>query len=426
MQKVFLLIYTLFYLIALLFLFPKEYFKRPKEIRTRWIKEKLGFFKHTLSKTSQSSFKHKIWIHAVSVGEVIALTKLIKKLAQKYEIILSTITDTGQKVALQKFSRYEIKIIYLPFDTPCAIKRTLKFFNPKAVILTETELWPNLIFFTSKKIPLILINGRLSEGSFKGYSKIKFFIKPLLKKFSLICAQEEIYKKRFIKLGANKKKLYITGNMKFDIELKNIAFTWENFIPRPIILAGSTHKPEEELILNAFLNLSINGTLILAPRHPERFEEVETLIKTKIADSNEKFFFYKLTEIPSTLSTEASACIVLVDKIGILGSLYRICDIAVIGGSFIPHGGQNPLEPAYWKKPIICGPYMHNFPFIQEFLKEGACIMVDQYHLQDSIKNLIEEPKKRFTLAEKAHKILSKNSGATEKTLKLLREFIGS
>lgn len=425
MQTVFLLIYTFFYLIALLFLFPKEYLKRPKEIRNRWIREKLGFFRHTLSKTSQSSSKPKIWIHAVSVGEVIALSKLIKKLSQKYEIILSTITDTGQKVALQKFSGYEIKVIYLPFDTPCAIRRTLKFFNPKAVILTETELWPNLIFFTSKKIPLVLVNGRLSEGSFKGYSKIKFFIKPLLKKFSLICAQEEIYKKRFIKLGADKKKVYITGNMKFDIELKTITFIWENSIPRPVILAGSTHKPEEEIILKAFLNLSINGTLILAPRHPERFEEVETLIKTKIAESKGNFFFSKLTEMPSTLNAESSY-IVLANKMGILGSLYRICDLAIIGGSFIPHGGQNPLEPAYWKKPIICGPHMHNFPFIQEFLKEGACLMVDQSHLQDSIKKLIEEPQKRLILAEKAHKILSKNSGATEKTLKLLRELISN
>lgn len=424
MQKVFLLIYTIFYLIALLFLFPKEYLKRPKEIRARWIREKLGFFKHTLSKTSQSSSKPKIWIHAVSVGEVIVLTKLIKKLSQKYEIILSTITDTGQKVALQKFSGYEIKVIYLPFDTPCAIKRTLKFFNPKAVILTETELWPNLIFFTSKKIPLILVNGRLSEGSFKGYSKIKIFIKPLLKKFSLICAQEELYKKRFIKLGADKKKVYITGNMKFDIELKNITFTWENSIPRPVILAGSTHKPEEELILEAFIDLSISGTLILAPRHPERFEEVETLIKTKIAESKGNLFFYKLTEIPLTLNKVSSAYIVLVNKMGILGSLYRICDIAIIGGSFIPHGGQNPLEPAYWKKPIICGPHMHNFPFIQEFLEEEACLMVDQHHLKDSIKKLIEEPQKSLILAEKAHKILSKNSGATEKTLKLLRDLI--
>lgn len=424
MQAAFLLIYTFLYIVALIFLIPKKYLKRPANIRKRWIMEKLGFFKESFSQSSNFGIQPKIWIHAVSVGEIIAVSGLIKRLAQDYEIILSTITDTGQKIAFQRFKDYPVKVIYLPFDIPCAINRTLRFFKPSILILTETELWPNLIFLSSKKIPVILVNGRLSEKSFKGYRKLKFFFNHLLKKLSLLCVQEDSYKERFINIGAEDRKIYVTGNMKFDIELKETSFIWESSIIRPVILAGSTHKPEEEIILDAFLNLDINGTLILTPRHPERFSEVESIIKTKIAESNREILFLKLSEITSAFSLQPKTLILLVDQMGILDSLYRVCDLAIIGGSFIPHGGQNPLEPAYWKKPIVCGPYMYNFPFIEEFIKEKACRMVDSINLQNSIKELLEKPEIMASMGAKAYEILSKKAGATEKTLKQLKKLI--
>lgn len=413
MQAAF-LIYRFLYLIALFFLLPFEYFKRPSSLRKRWIREKFGFF--SLPKIDKKS----LWIHAVSVGEVVAVSKLIRELSSRYEIILSTITDTGQKVAQDRFKDYNVKIVYMPFDIPCAIKRTLKHFNPVAVVLTETELWPNLIRLASKNIPVILVNGRISDRSYKGYSKIKFFMKPLLKKLSLICVQEEEYKEKFITLGADKEKIHITGNMKFDIELKKIKFPWESAIQRPVILAGSTHAPEEEIILDAFLTLNINSTLIIAPRHPERFEEVETLIKRKIAESDRESSFSKLTEMTQAFSLYSSVCIILVDLMGILGCLYRLCDIAIVGGSFIPHGGQNPLEPAYWSKPIICGPYMDNFPFIEEFLRQKACIMIDKDSLPMAIKELIENSELRQSMGNKAYQLFLSKSGATEKTIKLI------
>ncbi len=419
MFRFILLIYTFLYSIFIIFLLPQEYLKRPKELRNRWLREKFGFFSK-----KNSNPKPKIWFHAVSVGEVIAVSSLIKKLSQEYEILLSTITDTGQKVAAQRFKDFSVTIIYLPFDIPSVIERTIKTFNPKALILTETELWPNLIWIASKKFPVILINGRLSDKSFAGYKKLKFFMEPIIRKLTLICIQNESYRYRFIKLGAHEEKLYVTGNLKFDIELEKMNFEWENDIPKPVILAGSTHYPEEEMILEVFLNLKLKGTLLIAPRHPERFEEVRILIEKKLSTMKRKISLFKLSEFCSKLKDDNEANIILVDKIGILGSLYRICDIAIIGGSFIPHGGQNPLEPAYWKKPIICGPHMNNFPFIEEFAKEKACLIIDKASFPEIMKKLISDSEFSQNLGRKAHEILQRNRGAAEKTLELLNNLI--
>ncbi|MGB9822200.1 3-deoxy-D-manno-octulosonic acid transferase [Thermodesulfovibrio sp.] len=404
-----------------MFLLPFEYFKRPVSLRKRWIREKFGFFKKN---DKIEALKPKILIHAVSVGEVVAVSRMIKELSSKYEIILSTITDTGQKIAQDRFKNHNVKVIYIPFDIPFAINKTLRHFKPVALILTETELWPNLIRISSKKIPVILVNGRMSDKSFNGYSKIKFFIKSLLKRLTLLCVQEERYKERFLNIGAEEQKIHVTGNMKFDIELREIHFPWENAIEQPVILAGSTHEPEEEIILDAFLKLNITGTLIIAPRHPERFEVVETLIKRKIAESSKEISFSKLSEMPSVFSVKPLAYVVLVDQMGILGSLYRICDIAIIGGSFIAHGGQNPLEPAYWRKPIVCGPFMHNFPFIEEFLNHKACIMIDKASLPEILKELAENSELRQTIGNRAYQLFLNKSGATEKTLRLIEKVI--
>lgn len=414
MQKSF--FYTLIYLLALIVVLPKEYFKRPKTLRKRWIKEKFGFFDCQLL-----SPKPRIWIHAVSVGEVLAVTNFVKKLSENFNIILSTITDTGQKIAQERFKNLPVNVIYLPFDIPSAIKRALRVFSPVALILTETEIWPNLIKYASEKIPVFLVNGRVSEKSFKGYKKVRFFIKDILKSVKLFFVQDEEYKRRLIYLGVSEEKIYVTGNMKFDLKIEKKEFPWEDSIPRPVFLAGSTHEPEEELILDAFLRLDIPSTLIVAPRHPERFNEVEELIKERIRNEKD-IFFSKIDDLTNNSKQKDLKVIILVDKIGILASLYRVCDLAIVGGSFIPHGGQNPLEPAYWRKPIVCGPYMYNFPFIEEFVKQGACFMVDEKALFNTIKELIENTERRNNAAETAYRIILKNAGATDKTINLIMQ----
>jgi len=411
-------LYTFLYYLINGFFLPKEFFKRPSQLRKKWLKDKLALF----TKTDFISQRKVVWIHAVSVGEVIAISSLIKSLAKEYDILLSTITDTGNQVASQRFKDLPVKIIYLPLDCPFAIKRTLRTFNPSALLIAETEIWPNLILTSSKKIPVFLINARISDKSFRRYKKIKFFLKPILSSFSLIAVQDEKYKNRFKDLGAPEDKIVVTGNTKFDIEIPYISFLWENLVPRPIIVAGSTHFPEEKLITETFLKIPISSSLFIVPRHPERYKEVERIINSMIDEKNE-IGFYKLSELPLDMRSYFKI-IILVDQMGILGSLYRIADIAIIGGSFIPHGGQNPLEAIYWKKPVIFGPSMENFPFIEEFLERGACLQTEKEELKDLLEDLLKNPDKRIELGEKAYQILKQKTGATEKILSLLKSYL--
>ncbi len=410
--------YTILYYTIASLILPKEYFKRPKELRNRWLKEKLAIF----PKFQFPEKRKVIWIHAVSVGEVIAISRLVKKLASKYNILLSTITDTGQKVALQKFKDLPVKVIYLPLDCPFAIKRTLKAFNPKSLIIAETEIWPNLICTASKYVPVFLINARLSERSFKNYKKIKFFIKPILNRLTCIAVQEEEYKERFKKLGVAEEKLVVTGNTKFDIEIKELFFPWEGNLIKPVIIAGSTHFPEEELLVKTFVKLESPGTFLVVPRHPERFDEVENTIK-EVINGKSEIGFYRVTQLNSEKVSfkDFKKLIILVDKIGILASLYRICDIAIIGGSFIPHGGQNPLEAIYWKKPVLFGPSMENFPFVKEFLEKKACLQTDKNSLITDLQFLIKNERLRKELGERAYHLFSEKRGATEKILDILK-----
>jgi len=407
------LIYTLLYYGAASTLMPFEFFKRKKGLKKKWLTHKLGIFKKFKSN------RPIIWIHSVSVGETIAVSPLIKVLSKDYQVLISTITDTGFEVAKSRFKDLGVEVIYLPLDCPFAIKRLLKAFSPKALLITETEIWPNLVWETSKFCPVFLINGRLSEKSFKNYKKVKFFVEKVLKSFTAILVQNEIYAKRFSLLGAPKDKIFVVGNLKFDIEIPELEFPWSQNLPSPIVIAGSTHSPEEELILSAFLSLEDSGSLILAPRHPQRFSEVESIV----LKTGSKLV--KLSELEKSKDFKFnSPVVVLVDKIGILSSLYRIADVVIIGGSFIPHGGQNPLEAIYWKKPVIFGPYMDNFPFVKDFLEKKACIQTDSKNLKKVLSTLIRDEKLRIELGEKAFEVFSQMRGSLNKTLTILKDYL--
>lgn len=414
-------VYTfIYYLIAGLIL-PREFLKRPRNLRLKWLRDKFAIFKQKVTHSSRSF----IWVHCVSVGEVIALSTLIKKLSKNYNILLSTITDTGQKVAKDRFKGLPVETIYLPLDCPFAIKRTLKAFNPKALIIAETEIWPNLIHTAAKKIPVFLVNARLSEKSFKNYQKVKFFFKKVLDKLTLVVVQDKIYQEKFKALGVKEEKIVVTGNTKFDLEIPYVEFFWEGWVKKPVVIAGSTHHPEEEIITKAFLSAVNQGTLLIVPRHPERFDEVFSRLNLML-DNLEDVKLYRLSALSKEFSDlkEVKRCVLLIDQIGILGSLYRIGDLAIIGGSFIPHGGQNPLEAFYWKKPVIFGPSMENFPFIQEFLEKKACIQTKPENLSETLHHLLKNPEKLKALSEKAYQIYLSKTGATEKILNLLERYL--
>ena len=434
------LMYSLIYLIALVFILPFEYLKRPKELRRRWIKERFGFLdiQHGIRDKKQQV----IWIHAVSVGEVIAAASLINKLKQRYpaaEIIISTVTDTGRRVATERAGDFA-KIIYMPFDLPFTIKNTVRHISPSVFIIMETELWPNTIRILSINVPILLMNGRISERSFNGYRKLSFFIKDVLKGISIFCMQNEIYAAKIKALGAEPEKVMAIGSFKFDTMPSLPVPEWTGMLHGPVIIAGSTHKTEEDLIIDTYVKLKSDFpqlNLIVAPRHPERFKEVEELMKKKGLKYLKRSEFLKhktqtvdgsrLTVDGSRFTVHGSrftGVIIILDVIGELASVYGACDVAIMGGTFIKHGGQNPLEPAYWSKAIVCGPHMENFPFIDEFYRNGGALKVDSANLYQSLKGLLSSPEKMASIGSAANRLCGKRTGAIERAMEVIGKYV--
>jgi 3-deoxy-D-manno-octulosonic-acid transferase len=415
------LLYSVLYIIALILILPFEYFRRPVEIRRRWIREKCGFFNSSFI-LNPSSF---IWVHAVSVGEVMAVLPLLRKLRTTYpakNIILSTITDTGQKVAREK-SPEGTKILYLPFDIPFILKSVIRRSRPELLIIIETELWPNLLrVFKENDIPVILLNGRISEKSFHGYRKLSFFMRDVLSSVDSFGMQNEEYAERLRSLAADSRKIHITGSFKFDADPPIQAPAWVSSIGGPVIVAGSTHEGEEELMISAYTDLKKDFpgiNLIIAPRHPERFRRVEDMLGRLGAQ------FLKRTELAEQRQTNSiHGTIILLDSVGELPAVYGIASIAIIGKSFIGHGGQNPLEPAYWGIPVICGPNMENFPVIRDFYHAGGAIQVSEEQLSAVLRELLLFPEKAKRIGLNARNIYLKNAGAVERAMKIIQQHI--
>lgn len=417
------LIYSFLYSIALFFILPFQYKKRPKDLRQRWLREKFGTFNFSLS-TFNSSL---IWIHAVSVGEVIASLPLLQKLKDRYpsvSLVLSTITDTGQRVALEKVPD-RAKVIYLPFDLSFILERTLKNIQPNLFITIETELWPNLLMTLKKrKIPAVVMNGRISEDSFKGYKKIKFFMQSIIGCVDLFCMQDAVYAERIKELGAPEDKVRVLGSFKFDTAPSLNIPEWTKLFSHPVVIAGSTHRGEEDLIVSSYIELKKDFpdlTLIIAPRHPERFKEVEELVKKKGLEYVKRS---GIEEQETRDKGQRKGVVVILDAVGELALVYGVSDVAVIGGSFIEHGGQNLLEPAFWGKPIICGPHMENFPFAKEFYEKGAAIETDSSSLCEKLKELLQSQEKRKAMGDKAKELYNEKAGAVEKAMKEIERFL--
>jgi len=476
-------LYSLLYCLVLLVLLPVHYLKRPKELRKRWLREKFGFINpfsgapkshhppfdpsvSPLSKGgieggygSESTCTNRtkggiIWIHAVSVGEVMASLPLLKRLREKYpskRIILSTITDTGQEVG-KNGAPQGTSVVYLPFDIPFVLKTVLKRVKPEILITIETELWPNIFrVFKDRGIPIVLMNGRISGSSFKGYKKISFFMKRVLSNVSLFCMQSHLDAERIGGLGVDRERIKVLGNFKFDTKPPSAIPAWAERIVGPVVVAGSTHAGEEELMISVYreLNKEFHDlNLIVAPRHPERFKEVEDLLRSKGMSFVKRSTFGIQYSAPSpspryesiptsplegegrgggetpTPESLLSGTIILFDTVGELSAVYGISDIAVIGKSFKGYGGQNPLEPAYWGKAIVCGPHMENFPFIQDFYGQGAAIEVNEKSLYPTLRELLFSSEKAKKMGEKAKELYTKNTGAVDRAMEVISQYI--
>jgi len=415
-------IYTLIYSLAIIFLLPFEYFKRPGDLRKKWLREKLGLFDSSLI-THHSSL---IWVHAVSVGEVAAASPLLKTIRERYpskEIVLSTITDTGRKVAMER-APGGTHIVYLPFDIPLVLNPVVKKLRPEVLIVIETELWPNMFrVFRENEIPVILMNGRISEKSFRGYKRISFFMRKVLSDVNFFGMQAEEYADRIRSLGVDDMRIKTLGNFKFDSKPFSRIPEWATKLTGPVITAGSTHAGEEELMASLYVELKKNFpdlNLILAPRHPERFREVEEMLRAGGHSFMKRSAFE--TQGPDIPAIRGE--IILLDSVGELSAIYGITDIAIIGKSFRGHGGQNPLEAASWGRPVLCGPHMENFPVIRDFYKEGAAVEVSEEGLCSQLKELLLHPDKASGIGSKARELYNKNSGAVERAMEVIANYV--
>jgi 3-deoxy-D-manno-octulosonic-acid transferase len=376
-----------------------------------------------------------LWLHAVSVGEVLAAKALftaIRKARPALPIVISTITITGQALARKEMAG-AAAIFYFPFDWSFSVRRFLKRIQPRAVILLETELWPHFLRECRLHgVCVMLANGRVSDRAARGYRLIPHLTRSMLSNLALLGVQTDEDKRRFLQMGACDQQVTVTGSLKFDFSVPVAASGEELLAPirnvlsiqpdTPVVVAGSTMKGEEPHLLNAFRRLRAEfpaARLILAPRHPERFAEIAGLLAT----SGLPFGRRSLLSAAPTGGAE----ILLLDTIGELRTVYSLASVAVIGGSFLAsHGGHNPLEPAALGKPVVFGPYMSNFKEIAGlFVREHAARQCRTEELPEVLLGLARNPAACQLLGQRAAEVLRFNRGAAEKTLKLILPCIG-
>ena len=417
------LFYSLVYLLAHIIILPREYLKRPRAARGRWLREKLGGSEAPSPQPADKT----LWVHAVSVGEAIAASDFIAAFRERhpgYRVIISTVTDTGQAVARERVGGIA-KVIYLPLDLGIIFSRAVRRHRPTLFVNMETELWPNMFrSLHAAGVPIVLLNGRISDKSFNGYMRIRPLLHGLLGRVSLFCMQDDLYAQRIVTLGADEGRVTVTGSLKFDMKKpSDRELAWPGRIAGhgPMVVAGSTHRGEEELITDEYLRLAteIEGVqLVIAPRHPERCDAVAAMLKLR------GIRFVRR----SAIADEGGAIeepVVLLDTVGELSSVYKSADLVIIGGSFIPHGGQNPLEPAYWGKAVLCGPNMWNFPFVKEFIEREAVIGTDSERLHDDLLGLLMDPARREAIGARARALMMKNQGATSRALDEIERRVG-
>ncbi|WP_343210983.1 lipid IV(A) 3-deoxy-D-manno-octulosonic acid transferase [Alteromonas lipotrueiana] len=356
--------------------------------------------------------------HCVSVGEVVAASCVINKLLAHEPhtpITLTTTTTTGAE-RVRTIYGDKVQHSYLPFDSADAMRRLLERIKPKAVVITEVELWPNMLHRCwQKAIPVVLINARMTDRSARRYQKISALFSPMLQKLAYVCAQGQRDYDNYLRLGMPVEKLILTNNIKFD---QAVANTTDNALltlnsERPIIVAGSTHDPEELILLNAVNELRPHFPqvlLVLVPRHPERFSVVANLLAER------EISYVKTSE---TRNIEADCEVVLLDQMGLLNQAYQQADIAFVGGSLANRGGHNALEPAALSKPVIMGPHRYNNPVICEYLEQNGALKLarDQAELSDVLSLWLANHSLAQAAGHAGYQVLQENKGALDKTL---------
>ncbi|WP_155303141.1 3-deoxy-D-manno-octulosonic acid transferase [Desulfosarcina widdelii] len=368
-----------------------------------------------------------IWVHALSVGEVLSAEPLVKALAQRYsadKLVFTTSTRTGFQTAERVISAHVSALRYFPYDILFSVKRAMAVIQPRLVVIVETDIWPNFLYELKKRrIPVQLVNARLSARSFNGYRRLGFMMKPLLSVFGTIGVQSDVDRQRFRQLGVPDSKLAMVGNMKFDQAESALSDEERQQLSdslkttgRHILVAGSTHEGEEALLCQAYRKVCASGMnifLVIAPRDPQRAAQACGIFQRDGIDAA----VYGEIEQRST-----SISVVVIDRIGMLRKLYALADVAFVGGSLVKAGGHNPLEPASAAKAILYGPHTEDFSWICRTLeKEGGAIRVfNSEQLAEEVCRLIDNEELRTKLGQRAYGIFSNHRGAVDRIMTIL------
>lgn len=377
---------------------------------------------------SSENQRRKIWIHALSVGEVVSAEPLVKALALKHgarSLAFTSSTLTGFEMATRLIAPHVCAVRHFPYDTLFSVNRALRVIKPRRVVIVETDVWPNFLHRLKKRrIPVYLVNARLSDRTFRGYKRVRLLMAPLLSVFSRICVQTESDRLRFRAIGVPDDQLVTVGNIKFDqapvkmstAERKQYTKIFNLSVDPPIWVAGSTHEGEEEILSTAYRKVRATGihtVLIVVPRDPDRADAVCRIFKRA---------GYDAVTLAQMERQPTPSSVVVIDRIGMLRSLYALADLAFVGGSLVRAGGHNPLEPASVVKPILFGPHTDDFRWICQILeKAGGAIRVhtaDQ--LAARVVHLIENRADSRRVGRCAYGVFAMHKGAVSRTLAVI------
>ena len=371
-----------------------------------------------------------IWVHAVSVGELLAVAPLVERMLQEWPdkaVLITNTTPTGSEQT-QKLFGDRVEHTWFPFDTPLVTSAFLRHWSPQLVVMVETEIWPNIMASAREQgIPVALVNARLSARSARGYARLGGFTRETLKGFSLIAAQSKSDDRRFRRIGADPGAMQVVGSIKFDIDLAARRGQLEvikselgsDIQSRPLWAAASTHPGEEQLVIDAYQALAQRGIatrLLLAPRHPNRTADIIKLLE-------KAGLSYQRRSEKATINADTD--VLIIDTLGELSAFLGLADAAFIGGSLVPRGGHNPIEAAAWGCAVITGPHVINFATIVRDMERGGAIrvVVDQQELADRLAS-VWEGDKQDSDAKRAQTFIETRRGATRRQLDLLKALL--
>jgi 3-deoxy-D-manno-octulosonic-acid transferase len=370
------------------------------------------------------------WVHAVSVGEAVTAVPLVEALRQRWPtltVIVTTVTPTGARIVADRLDGAATHR-YFPLDLPGPVSRALDAVRPHFFIGMETELWPNFLgALARRRVPSMIANGRISDRSFRRYQWIKFVTRPMLESITVLGMQSQEDARRAIALGAPPERVVVTGSMKTDAlaGIPGARELWERLLGlvarERIWVAGSTHRGEDQVIAEVFARLRADHgdlVLLLAPRHPERVPEVERLLADRGLPS------VRRSRLPAARA--AGTPVIILDTVGELATLYQLAEVVFVGGSLVPTGGHNMLEPALRSKPVLFGPYTSNFRESAELLIEagGARRVTDAGSLESAVRELLEKPEMARVMGEVGYQAVIRRQGGVRATLELVSRYL--